>query len=55
MAVVFSIVYTGEHYVSDAAAGALLAIVSWRLVRVLEARADARHARGSESYEIARA
>jgi membrane-associated phospholipid phosphatase len=38
VAVVFSIVYTGEHYVSDALAGALLAFVSWRLVLALAAR-----------------
>ena len=31
-AVVFSIVYTGEHYVSDVLAGGLLVLVSWRLV-----------------------
>lgn len=38
VAVVFSIVYTGEHYVSDVLAGALLAFVSWRLVLALLAR-----------------
>lgn len=32
LAVVFGIVYTGEHYVVDALAGALLALVSWRVV-----------------------
>ncbi len=38
VAVVFSIVYTGEHYVSDALAGGLLALVSWRIVTALAAR-----------------
>lgn len=38
VAVVFSIVYTGEHYVSDVLAGGLLAIVSWRIVLALAAR-----------------
>jgi membrane-associated phospholipid phosphatase len=38
VAVAFSIVYTGEHYVSDALAGALLALVSWRIVLALSAR-----------------
>jgi membrane-associated phospholipid phosphatase len=41
VAVVFSIVYTGEHYVSDALAGALLAVVSWRIVIALAARRSA--------------
>jgi membrane-associated phospholipid phosphatase len=36
LAVVFSIVYTGEHYVVDVLAGAVLAVVSWRLVIKLE-------------------
>jgi len=38
VAVVFSIVYTGEHYVSDALAGALLALASWRIVLALSSR-----------------
>jgi membrane-associated phospholipid phosphatase len=38
-AVVFSIVYTGEHYVVDVLAGALLAVVSWALVTKIESRA----------------
>ena len=33
IAVVLAIVYTGEHYVFDALAGALYAVASWRLVR----------------------
>lgn len=37
-AVIFSVVYTGEHYVSDVLAGALLALVSWRLVHWAVAR-----------------
>jgi membrane-associated phospholipid phosphatase len=36
LAVVFSIVYTGEHYVVDVVAGIVLAVVSWRLVSRLE-------------------
>jgi hypothetical protein len=32
-AVVFTIVYTGEHYVVDALAGALYAVAAWRLVQ----------------------
>jgi membrane-associated phospholipid phosphatase len=35
-AVVFSIVYTGEHYVVDVLAGALLAVVAWSLVTKVE-------------------
>lgn len=46
-AVVFSIVYTGEHYVSDALAGGLLAVVSWRIVLALSAR----RAAGSAAVE----
>jgi membrane-associated phospholipid phosphatase len=42
LAVVFSIVYTGEHYVVDAAAGALLAVTAWHLVQRLESRAQRR-------------
>jgi Flp pilus assembly pilin Flp len=33
VAVVLAIVYTGEHYVFDALAGGLYAVVSWRLVQ----------------------
>jgi membrane-associated phospholipid phosphatase len=40
--VVFSIVYTGEHYASDAIAGALLALLSWKLVVVLARRSRLR-------------
>jgi hypothetical protein len=32
-AVVFTIVYTGEHYVVDALAGAVYAVVAWRLLQ----------------------
>jgi Flp pilus assembly pilin Flp len=32
MAIVFAVVYTGEHYLVDAFAGALYAVVAWRLV-----------------------
>jgi hypothetical protein len=40
-AVVFSIVYTGEHYLVDALAGAAYAAVSWLVVRrVLEGEAE---------------
>jgi membrane-associated phospholipid phosphatase len=39
-AVVFSIVYTGEHYASDALGGALLAVLSWKLVTALSRRAQ---------------
>jgi hypothetical protein len=41
LAVVFTIVYTGEHYVSDALAGGLLALVSWRLALWLASRKPA--------------
>jgi membrane-associated phospholipid phosphatase len=44
LAVVFSIVYTGEHYVVDAIAGALLALGAWTLVLRLESRAERRRA-----------
>jgi membrane-associated phospholipid phosphatase len=38
VAVVFSIVYTGEHYVSDVLAGGLLTALAWWLVLKLSAR-----------------
>jgi PAP2 superfamily len=44
LAVVFAIVYTGEHYVADVAAGAVLAVAAWRIVLALEGRADRRAA-----------
>ena len=37
-AVLFTIVYTGEHYVSDVIAGSLFAIAVWRLTLALVAR-----------------
>jgi membrane-associated phospholipid phosphatase len=35
LGVVFAIVYTGEHYLVDALAGALYGVVAWLLVRRL--------------------
>ena len=38
VAVLFTIVYTGEHYVSDVLAGSLFAVAVWRLTLALAAR-----------------
>lgn len=38
VAVLFTIVYTGEHYVSDVLAGAVFAVAVWRLTLALAAR-----------------
>jgi Flp pilus assembly pilin Flp len=53
-AVVFAVVYTGEHYLVDTFAGALYAVVAWQIVRrglrtarEVELRASLRHL-GSE-------
>ena len=38
LAVVFAIVYMGEHYVFDAVAGALCGLVAWKAVDLLQQR-----------------
>jgi membrane-associated phospholipid phosphatase len=52
-AVIFSIVYTGEHYVVDVLAGVLLAIAAWSLVTKVDA-ITARRRNGFSMYRSRR-
>ena len=42
LAMAFSLVYAGEHYVVDVAAGTILALVAWRVASRIPARLSAR-------------